>query len=435
MTIKKRVLIITYYWPPGTGAGVFRWLKFSKYLRNYGWEPVVYTPENPEAQGTDHSLEEDIPAGMTIIRRPIREPYQLYKILTGRRKEEKIQSGFLSEDRRPGPADKAAAWIRGNFFIPDARKFWISPSVKFLTGWLKENPVDAIVSTGPPHSMHMIALELKRQMSLPWLADFRDPWTQIDFYKKLMLSPWADRKHRKMEKNVLSSANQVVTVSNGCAEGLEKIAGKPVHVITNGFDPEDFESLPAFRHDKFTITHMGSMNADRNPEMLWQAISQLRDNLSGFHHDLRLRFIGKTDFSVKESLKKHKLESCAEFIAPMLHREALVVAADSAILLLALNNTPYAAGITTGKLFEYLGLSRPVLCVGPTDGDAAHIVRKTGSGKTVGFDDQQSMKDALIDWYDQFLQGELHLKDHNPAPYNRIRHTSEMANLLDAISS
>ncbi len=431
MTEKKRVLIITYYWPPGTGAGVFRWLKFSKYLRDYGWEPVVYTPENPEAQGTDHTLEEDIPEGMTIIRRPIREPYGIYKALTGRRKEEKIQSGFLSEGRKPGRADKAAAWIRGNFFIPDARKYWIRPSVTFLAQWLKENPVDAIVSTGPPHSMHMIALELKKQTGLPWLADFRDPWIQIDFYDKLMLTGMADKKHRKLEKQVLQAADSIITVSRGCAIGLEEIAQKPVDVISNGFDPNDFRKLPPFSHNRFSLTHMGSMNADRNHEVLWQVLSRLRDNLASFPHDLRLRFIGKTDFSVKEHLKKYNLLSHSEFIAPLPHKKALEKAADSAVLLLPLNNTPNAAGITTGKLFEYLGLQRPILCIGPPGGDAAHIIRETQSGHNVDFDDQEGLKDILLSWYELFLKGKLQANATDTEKYSRTRQTEQLVSLLD----
>ena len=427
----KRVLIITYYWPPGTGAGVFRWLKFCKYLRDYGWEPVVYTPENPEAQGTDLTLEEDVPEGMTIIRRPIREPYGIYKALTGRRKEEKIQSGFLSEGRKPNPADKAAAWIRGNFFIPDARKFWIRPSVNFLREWLKDNPVDVMVSTGPPHSMHMIALELKKQTGLPWLADFRDPWTQIDFYDKLMLTGLADKKHRKLEKQVLNTADSVVTVSRGCARGLKEIAKKPVEVISNGFDPDDFSNLPTFQHKKFSLTHMGSMNADRNHESLWQAVSHLRDNLASFPHDLTLRFIGKTDYSVKEHLKKHNLLSHSEFIAPLPHRKALEKAADSAVLLLPLNNTPNAASITTGKLFEYLGLRRPILCIGPVDGDAARIIRETQSGQTVGFDDQEGLVDILLSWYELFLKGKLQTSGTDSEKYSRTRQTEQLVSLLE----
>ncbi|MBE9481851.1 MAG: glycosyl transferase family 1, partial [Bacteroidetes bacterium] len=173
----KKVLIITYYWPPSGGAGVQRWLKFVKYLREFGWEPIVYTPENPEAPDIDNSLEKDIPDNLTVIKRKIWEPYTAYKKFIGQEKEQKINAGFLSENKKPKLSENISVWIRGNFFIPDARKFWIKPSVKFLTNYLKNNPVDAMISSGPPHSMHMIALGLKQRLGIPWLADFRDPWT------------------------------------------------------------------------------------------------------------------------------------------------------------------------------------------------------------------------------------------------------------------
>ena len=173
--IPKKVLIITYYWPPGGGAGVQRWLKFAKYLRDFGWEPVIYTPENGEMPVVDLSLQKDVPQGLAVIKQPIWEPYNSYKKFIGQGKEEKINTGFLTENKKPKLAEKIAVWIRGNYFIPDARKFWIKPSVKFLSEYLHHHPVSAIISTGPPHSMHLIALKLKKKLNLPWMADFRDP--------------------------------------------------------------------------------------------------------------------------------------------------------------------------------------------------------------------------------------------------------------------
>src|SRR5687768_13552946 len=188
--MSKKVLIITYYWPPSGGSGVQRWLKFVKYLRDYGWEPIVYTPSNPESPVNDDSLAKDIPSGITILKTEIREPYGLYKKFIGRKKDEKISAAFLTEKKKPKLAERIAVWIRGNFFIPDARKWWIGPSVSFLSDYLSKNKEDAIVSTGPPHSMHLIALGLKNlpapkeslrtgkagKLNIKWLADFRDPW-------------------------------------------------------------------------------------------------------------------------------------------------------------------------------------------------------------------------------------------------------------------
>ena len=239
----KKVLIITYYWPPSGGAGVQRWLKFVKYMRQFGWEPVVYTAENPEIPVVDTSLEKEIPEGITVLKIPIWEPYSIYKKFIGRKKEDKINASFLSETKKAGLTEKISVWIRGNFFIPDARRFWIKPSIKFLETYLSENKIDYVISSGPPHSMHLIALGLKRKFPLlKWLADFRDPWTNIDFYEKLMLTPMADKKHHRLELSVIKSADCVLSIGSSMSEEFKemyKASGginfSKFKVITNGF--------------------------------------------------------------------------------------------------------------------------------------------------------------------------------------------------------
>ncbi|HPD95904.1 MAG TPA: glycosyl transferase family 1, partial [Tenuifilaceae bacterium] len=172
----KRVLIITYYWPPSGGAPVQRWLKFAKYLERFGWQPVIYTPENPESFYDDESLMRDVPKDIEIVKSHIWEPYDIYRMLTGK-KGEKIAVGFTSADKKKGVSHNLLMWLRGNLLIPDPRIFWVNPSVRFLKKYLKENPVDVVVTTGPPHSLHLIGLKLKRKLKVKWLADFRDPWT------------------------------------------------------------------------------------------------------------------------------------------------------------------------------------------------------------------------------------------------------------------
>ena len=430
----KKVLIISYYWPPSAGAGVQRWLKFSKYLRDFGWEPVVYTPENPESPHDDHSLLSDIPQGMLQLRRSIREPYHLYKLFTGRSGKEKFQAGFLNERKKPGLADQAATWVRGNFFIPDARKFWIRPSLNYLSAWLRDHPVDAMVSTGPPHSMHLIALKLKQRLGIPWLADFRDPWTRIDFYHKLRLTKWADRRHHYLENLVLTTADRVVTVSRHGASDLEEIGGREVEVVTNGFDPDDFRDIPPFDHEKFSLTHLGSMNADRNPHALWEALSELVREVPGFSDDLQIRLIGKTDIAVTEKLKTFELDRFVHNRQYLPHNQALQEAANSAVLLLPLNRTPHAMGIATGKLYEYLALQRPILCIGPREGDAAAIIRETGSGTTAGFDEPGVVKELLADWHSDFRQNRLDWQGSGTAPYSRVALTGKIAGILDGMT-
>jgi glycosyltransferase involved in cell wall biosynthesis len=352
----KRVLIITYYWPPGGGAGVQRWLKFSKYLPENGWQPVIYTPENPEVPALDPSLEKDIPEVCEVIRTPITEPYSIYKRFTGRGKEEKVNAGFLDEGRKPGLKDKIAVWIRGNFFIPDARKFWIRPSVKFLVKYLKENPVDVIVSTGPPHSMHLIALGLKQKLDIPWIADFRDPWTGIDFYNQLMLTRYADGKHHRLERTVLQKADRVVTVGWESARQLKAIGGRDVDVITNGFDEDDIgipDNGEKKHNDKFVIRHIGAINRDRNHENFWRAVKKLKDDKT-FKQRLVVELVGKSDASVRESVKKYGLSDTVSFISYVPHSETGILLRTADLLYLPINNTPNAKAILTGKIFEYI---------------------------------------------------------------------------------
>jgi glycosyltransferase involved in cell wall biosynthesis len=431
----KRVLIITYYWPPSGGAGVQRWLKFVKYLRNYGWEPVVYTAGNPEAPALDHSLMKDVPEGIEVIRQLIWEPYTFYRKFVGLKKGDKISAGFLNEKKNPGFAEKIAVWLRGNLFIPDARRFWIKPSVEFLSKYLKQHPVDAIVSTGPPHTTHVIALGIKKKLGLPWLADFRDPWTKIDFYEKLMLTPMADRRHHQLEKAVLSAADKIVTVSWNWAKEFNSLGAANTEVITNGFDPEDFPDINPDKPASFLITHIGSLNKDRNPEFLWRVLGQMAKSDDAFSHLLKIRFIGKTDFSVFESLDRNGLSGFSEKIDYLPHDEALRLSAGSAVLLLLINNTPNSLGIIPGKVFEYLATRRPVLCIGPLAGDSARIVKETNSGPVVGFDDEAGLRSALQELFSQYISGAQQQNNSAIDHYSRKVLTGNIAGLLNQMTT
>ncbi len=432
----KKVLVITYYWPPSGGAGVQRWLKFVKYLRNFGWEPIIYTPENPEVPAIDKSLEKDIPEGITVLKTKVWEPYSAYKRFVGRKKEDSIKAGFLSEKKNPSLTEKISVWIRGNYFIPDARKFWIKPSIKYLLNYLKDNPVNVMVSTGPPHSMHMIALGLKQKLNIPWLADFRDPWTNIDFYDKLMLSARADRKHRRMEQKVIKNADNLVTVNWNLAKEFMELGAKNVEVVTNGFDPDDFMDIKSQPPGKFEIFHIGSMNKDRNPKVFWKALRELVNEYDSFSDHLKITFIGQTDYSVFEEIEKNSLKSYVNNIHYKPHDELMTEAAKANILFLPLNNTPNASGITPGKLFEYLALNRPVFCIGPENGDSAKIINDCKAGIVIDFDDKEKMKTALQEFYKDFMDGKLldRSDDKSRLNYTRKKLTSEIAILLDDIS-
>lgn len=426
----KKVLIITYYWPPSGGAGVQRWLKFVKYFRRYGWEPVIYTPENPEVPVQDRSLLQEIPSGVKEIKRKILEPYSIYKSLLGLKQEEGLKAGFLSQKEKTSWKENFAVWVRGNFFIPDARRFWVRPSVRFLRKYLQADPVDVVVSTGPPHSMHLIANALHRSLGIPWLADFRDPWTNIDFYDQLKLSARADRKHKRLEKTVLKNASAVVAVSRTWAEELEQIAGRKVELIPNGYDPEDFDVLPEPpAGEYFEILHLGAINKDRNPVAFWKMLSQYVKDSPDFDRKLKIRLIGFSDYQVTQSLKKYGLYERTEIIQYMPHHQAIQNAASADVLLLLLNNTPNVKGITPGKMYEYLALKKPVFGIGDTKGDAAHILENAEAGTILDFHDEKGMRKLMEDLF----AGEEVFRFGNIEKYSRINLTKQMSELLNKI--
>jgi len=431
----NRVLIISYYWPPSGGAGVQRWLKFVKYLRKFGWEPIVYTPANPEYPETDHSLAKDIPEGIEVIRQPIWEPYGTYKKLQGQKKEDKINAAFLSETKRNPLLEHLSIWIRGNFFIPDARKFWIKPSIAYLSRYLLENPVKALVSTGPPHSMHLIAMPLARKFHIPWLADFRDPWTNIDFYKDLKLTSRADKKHRKLEMEVLKTAGAVTLISHGMAEDMVHIFPRQYEVITNGYDADDSVPEKPLLDEKFSIAHIGTLVSTRNPLALWEALKSMIDEIPEFSSDLEIKLVGKVDFSVTETIKSMGLMTYLRRIDYLPHEEVIRCQRQSQVLLLIINNTPNAKMILTGKFFEYMASGRPILCLGPVDGDAALIMNETEAGLISGFQDIAGMKKNILQLYTLYKTGKLVSEIKNIKKYSREELTGHLSAILDQLLS
>lgn len=427
----KKVLIITYYWPPSGGAGVQRWLKFAKYLPEFGYQPIIYTPENPEFPAIDESLVDDIPNGIEILKQPIWEPYNWYRQFLGQ-KDKKIGAGFVSEKKEPGFLHKISVWVRGNFFIPDARKFWIKPSVQFLTQYLKENPVDVVISTGPPHSMHLIALELKRNLNVNWIADFRDPWTNIDFYQELMLSSWADKKHRQLENEVLTTADKVLTVGYTMTKEMKSLGASNVETITNGFDEDDFPDNQVELDKEFSISHIGTFSPSRNCPKLWQAIAELKSENGDFAKLFKLRTVGVVDHSVASSIEENGLTENWERIDYVSHSEVLNYQRSSKVLLVSINNTPNATGILPGKFFEYLASGRPILAIGPKESDIGTVLSKTTAGIIVERNDLATMKQVILAFFEESQA--IQRNEVEMAKFSRRGLTEQLSKTLDQMT-
>ena len=451
----KRVLIISYYWPPTGGSGVQRWVKFAKYLPSEGWQPVVYTPENPEQLAVDASLEADIPAEAEIIKTHITEPYELYKKFLRRsgHSKEVVEVNPVNAQNK-SLAQKAAMWVRGNLFRPDPRCLWIRPSVKFLKKYLEEHPVDLIVSTGPPQSMHLIGRRLAREIGLPWIADFRDPWTKIFYFKHLSMTRATERWHKRMEKKVLDDATAVVAVSPLVQQEFQAMTQTPVELITNGFDECDYE-FPAgdaegaagkagqsgcdlkCRHaaggpDKdFVITHTGLFAADGNPTTLWEILAEKCAKDPEFKKLLKIRLVGKTDVVVSESISAAGLGQNLTDLGYQPHSVAVEEQRNASLLILPLRKEPEYKAVLPGKLFEYLASWRPVLGIGQPDGAMSMILNTTKTGFVLNWDDKKSISRFIDLCWKNHLKGNLTVDDADISQFTRRNLTRRMAQLFD----
>lgn len=436
----KRVLIISYYWPPTGGSGVQRWVKFAKYLPQEGWQPVIYTPENPEQLAVDASLEAEVPAEAEIVKTRIIEPYELYRKFLRRsgHGEAAVEVNPVNA-RNKSVFQKAAMWVRGNLFLPDPRCLWIGPSVRFLKNYLKDHPVDLIVSTGPPQSMHMIGRRLSLETGLPWIADFRDPWTKIFYFKHLAMMPSTLKWHQRMEKKVLDDASAVVAVSPLVQQDFQAMTQTPVELITNGFDECDFpegrcEDAIGGPDKDFVITHTGLFAADGNPTILWKVLADKCRADENFGKHLKIRLVGKTDSQITDSLEAVGLSDNVINLGYQPHAVAVEEQRAASLLILPLRKEPEYKAVLPGKLFEYLASWRPVLGIGQTDGAMSIILNTTKTGLVLDWNDEASLARFIELCWQRHLKGELTVEDADLSQFTRKELTRRMAALFDRVA-
>lgn len=424
--MKKRVLIITYYWPPSGGSGVQRWLKFAKYLPEAGWEPVIFTPENPDFDLKDATLEKEISKDLEVIKFPIWEPYQLLDKLRGKKES---HPGRLLEQKEQSFIEKAAIWLRANFLVPDPRIFWVKPSVKFLTELIESGQFQAIITTGPPHSMHLIGRELKRKTGVFWLADFRDPWSQWEFLDKLPMQNRVRQQHRRMEQEVLLEADVVTTISPTFQQDLAELANRKISLLTNGFDPKDIPlgfSAREKRGGSLHLVYTGIIDSIRNPMPLLKA---MREEFSKEIGEVKFTFVGKVSEYVKEQIALDSwLSSHVHFAGYVSHQEVFGYYEKADALALILTNTKNAKGNIPGKLFEYIATTLPILALGDPEGDSGKILLASGAGKVLAHTDHVAIQVSLRKLFER--SGKT-----DPAigvdQYSRKNLSIQLANLLD----
>jgi hypothetical protein len=425
----KKVLIITYSWPPAGGIGVLRCLKFVKYLRDFGWEPIVLTAENPSYQFLDYDNLNEVPDGIEIHKVPIFEPINAFKKITGRKKDIPLQNITNNSAQKKSIIDKFGMWVRGNFFIPDARSAWIKPCVKYLDHYLEKNQIDAILTDGPPHTNTVIGMRISQKHNIPWLADFQDPWTQVDYYSELYIGKRADRIHRALEQEVFQTAKKITVASPSWKKDLESIGGKNVDVIYYGFDETDFTEFSAKEEDSFIIFHGGLLGQDRNPETFFSVLSDLINLHPVIGNKIKLKFAGEVDLTVVNSLKKHKLLEYTELMGMIPRKQVIKEYEKASLLLLPINKADNAAGRIPGKLFEILRTGKNILVLGPDDGDVKSIVEMEKRGRSFEYDNKDLLQAYMSDLLLKKAEN-INLSGNIDAYSNRLI-TGKIAKYLD----
>ena len=449
----KRVLIIAYYWPPAGGSGVQRWVKFAKYLPSDGWQPVVCTPLNPEYYSKDETLARDVPPEAEVLRLKITEPYGIYRRLMGKSSSTDMKTltssaadasnarGESSDNVNPISAEhkslkqKISLWVRANLFIPDPRIWWLGPCSRQLEKYLKEHPVDVIVTTGPPQSMHLIGRRLSKATGIPWVADFRDPWTKMFYFKHLPLTKYSLKKHLRLEKAVLDDATAVIAVTPLVQKDFQVETSTPVRLITNGFDEDDFakvnKGLAEGRGNKFRAVHTGIFAADGNPLALWDVLAEQCRKDEDFRNRLEIRLAGKVDEAIVEAIRSRGLGDNLVLIGYVSHERAVAEQQCADLLLLPLRQEPEYRSVLPGKIFEYLAARRPVLGIGQPDGIAAKVLEDSGAGVMRDWDDVDGIRETVQAVFEGRLSCD---SDADLEKYTRRSLTGRLAGLLNNLS-
>ena len=426
-TERKKILIITYYWPPAGGPGVQRWLKFVKYLPDFGYEPHVYIPENPTYPIVDEKLINEVSDEAIIIKNKIKEPYRWASFLS-KSNTKKISSGIIPSKKKQSLIEKLMLWIRGNLFIPDARVLWVKPSVAFLKDYIEKHQIETIITTGPPHSLHLIGLHLKKQSNIKWIADFRDPWTTIGYHKELMLNEKSEKKHKELEKKILNSANKIIVTSPTTKSEFSKITSKPIEVITNGYDVEKVTKVEL--DEKFSIAHIGSFLSNRNPRIFWKALKELVKENNEFAADFQLKLIGKISQDVLDTIDEFKLGKFVNNLGYVSHDEAVSHQRSSQVLLLIEIDAEETRCIIPGKLFEYMVSERPIIAIGPKASDFEGIIKETNTGQFFNYYEKAHLKETILAHYQLYKDNNLRVYPVGLQYYSRKSLTGQLVNFL-----
>ncbi len=374
-------MIVSYYWPPAGGVSVQRWLKFAKYLPEFGVEPILFVPSGARYPFVEHDLMDQIDPDLEVHEVPILELRHYYSKLIGKFSKEKtrrkdIDGLFYTPPESRTLKQNLSLWVRSNLVFPDARATWIRPCVKAVSAYIRKHPIDVLITTGPPHTCHVIGLKLRSRFpNLKWIADFRDPWTNNEWFSRMPLTRWSLKRHQAVERQVLMAANHVLTVSWSWSQEFQNNGAKSVSVITNGYDPIDLENVQMEQSEKFVISHIGTLNPDRNPHQFWAILRKLIDANPELGENLEIRLVGHVGQAVKDSIEHYGLGSNVTYLGFIPHRKAMKEMKAARLLLLLINDdVNNARGRLPAKLYEYMAVGAPIVVFGPSSGDINRVL-------------------------------------------------------------
>ena len=426
----KKVLVITYYWPPAGGAGVQRTLKFTKYLINYNWKPYVLTVEKPDAPNYDESLFKDVRDDIKVVKTKALEPFSAYKKFTGKKEDDKIPADVLMR-KNSSLKEKFAKFIRANLFVPDAKIGWTPYAVKEGEKIIKNEKIDIIYASSPPATVALIARRLSERTGVPYILDFRDPWLEIVYNQTMKRSKPTVAIDSLLERKALRDAASVVTVSAEIKELFEKKVPKQKYfVIPNGFDEEDFPKIDFPKNEKFTIAYTGVMSPDRVPYALLKALARFKEE--GITN-IKLNFAGKFADELYAEIERLGIEDYFNITGFVPHDKSVEILLSSDALLLVINNLPNNKGVLTGKMFEYLGCRKPIYGIGPENGEAAKILQETKSGVMIDYSDEEKAYEKLKEFYSDW-KNDINRFEFLNGNYSRKRLTEKLSEIFDEVA-
>jgi hypothetical protein len=403
---KKKILIITYYWPPSSGSGVQRWMYFTYYLKKYGFNPLVLTVKENQAsyRNVDESFLDNV-SDIDTYRTSTIEPLKLYSLITSRSLKKGIPQGVVGENSK-GLLHKLFSYIRGTYFIPDSRIGWNLFAYKKAKKIIKQNKIDLVITTGPPHSTHLIGLKLKNKFNIKWISDFRDPWSDLYYNKDLIRSKRAIQKDIRLEKLVLDKSDLVLTVGENLKELL--VSKSPsikykAHHIYNGFDKVLNDSIKTKKPNHFEITFVGTLTENQPYKSLIKTLKALVQN----NHEINisLRLAGNIQNKILDEIRK-ELHGINIIITGFVdHKTAIQLMKNANLLVNILAEMEHSRILVSGKQMEYIATGNPILCFGDTEGESAKLLSETGNSITVPKDNIEAGVNFISKNYDIWKNG------------------------------